>query len=79
MALSKKEDVERVNICGHQYILRPEIARFSSLKPRGKAIATPFSEIGHAEMTQIFSESTAQALGRTGSYSSGGSVPVRRR
>ena len=52
---------------------------FSSLKPRCKAIATPFSEIGHAEMTQIFRESTAQALSRTGSYSGGGSVPVRRR
>ncbi len=46
---------------------------FSSLKPRCKAIATPFSEIGHAEMTQIFSEST-QALSRTGSYCGSGSV-----
>ena len=52
---------------------------FGSLKPRCKAITTPFSDIGHAEMTQIFSESTAQALSRTGSYYGSGWVPVTRR
>jgi len=36
MALPKKEDVERVNICGHQYVLRPEIARFNRRAAAGE-------------------------------------------
>jgi len=41
MALPKKEDVERVNICGHQYVLRPEIARFNRRAAAGEFAKPP--------------------------------------
>jgi hypothetical protein len=41
MALPKKEDVERVNICEHQYVLRPEIARFNRRAAAGEFAKPP--------------------------------------
>jgi hypothetical protein len=40
MALPKKEDAETVNICGCQYVLRSEIARFNTRAAAGD-FATP--------------------------------------
>jgi len=41
MALPKKEDAETVNICGCQYVLRSEIARFNTRAAAGEFAKPP--------------------------------------